>query len=326
MLCLAAGANPIIPTLINEIQVAPDSFERIEVNTRYWPGGALDFSGWRITTRAGTATIDSGVIASDTDSYVVLDRHNTTGTFSLADDYDVIVLQGAPYESVAVSYPGTQCNLAQCWRPPAGMSVARLTYAVTWPMPDIIYNWYFDATPSFGAANDDTLGGIFGTVRNQNAQPLCSAGVRISGPGGGNGFMTDAQGRYSAHPTGQGRFWVTATKGGQTGEYPESVAVAQNEFQDSIDIVVPYSGANEPPAVRLKLDWRGGWLRVTAAGPTQAELRTVNASGQVCGRLRATLAAGETELHPLAVLPAGVYLVQGTIGKEKVNRKVTVFR
>lgn len=32
-----AGANPIIATLINEIRVAPDSLEGIEINTRYWP-------------------------------------------------------------------------------------------------------------------------------------------------------------------------------------------------------------------------------------------------------------------------------------------------
>ena len=138
--------------------------------------------------------------------------------------------------------------------------------------------------------------------------------------------MTDLQGRYSAHPTGAGQFWITASKGGQSGEYSESVAVAQNEARNDVDIIVPYSGANEPPAVRLKLDWRGGWLRVSAAGPTRADLGVVNASGRVCGRLHTLLTVGETELHPLAVLPAGVYLVQGAIGKEKVNRKVTVFK
>lgn len=322
----AISANPIVPTLINEIQVAPDSLERIELNTRYWPGGYQDFSGWQVITNAGTAIVNGGVVATDTNDYVVLDRSNVTGVFSLGDVADVIVIKGASYESVAVSYPCTQCNLAQCWRPGAGMSVARLAYRVTWPEPDIIYNWYFDATPSFGAANDDTLGGIFGTVRNQQAQPLCSAQVRISGPGGGNVFWTNGAGMYYAHPTGQGTFWVTASKGGQTGEYSESLAVAQNESRNGIDIIVPYSGATEPPAVSLKLDWRGGWLRVSAAGPTQADLSMVNASGRVCGRLRTLLAAGETELHPLAVLPDGVYLVQGRIGKEKVNRKVTVFK
>lgn len=326
LLVASAAANPIIPTLITEIQVAPDSLERIELNTRYWPGGYQDFSGWQIITNAGTAVVDSGVVATGPDDYVVLNRSNVTGTFSLGDAGDVIVLKSAPNESVVVSYPSPSCNLAQCWCPPAGMSVARIVHTVTFPEPDIIYNWYFDATPSFGAANDDTLGGIFGTVRNQQAQPLCSAVVRIAGPGGGSAYWTDAQGRYAAHPTGQGTFWVTASKGGQSGEYPDSVHVAQNEFRDSINIIVPYSGTSELPTVRLTLDWRGGWLRVSADGPVRADLVAVNASGRVCGRLHTLLTAGETELHPLAVLPAGVYLVQGTIGKENVNRKVTVFK
>jgi hypothetical protein len=326
LLGAAVEANPIVPTLINEIQVAPDSLERIELNTRYWPGGYQDFSGWQVITSAGTAIIDSGIVATDTDDYVVLDRHNVSGTFSLGDSEDMIIIKGASHESVAVSYPGPFCNLAQCWCPPPGMSVARIVHTVTFPEPDIIYNWYFDATPSFGAANDDSLGGIFGAVLNQQAEPLCSAVVRIDGPGGGSAYWTDAQGHYAAHPTGQGTFWVTATKGGQTGEYPESVAVTQNESRDGIDIIVPYTGANESPAVRLKLDWRGGWLRVSADRPVRADLSVVNAAGRSCGRLRTMLTAGESELHPLSALPAGVYLVQGTIGKEKVNRKVAVFR
>ena len=325
LLGAAAEANPIVPTLINEIQVAPDSLERIELNTRYWPGGYQDFSGWQIITNAGTAVIDNGVVATGPDDYIVLDRNNVTGTFSLGDAEDVIILRGGPSD-VEVSYPSAQFTHAQCWCPPAEISVARIVHWVTLPEPAIIYRWYFDATPSFGAQNDDTLGGIFGTVRNQNAQPLCSAEVRISGPGGGNVFWTNGAGMYYAHPTGRGTFWITATKGGQTGEYPESVAVAQNEVRNDIDIIVPYSGANEVPEVRLKMDWRGGWLRVSAGGPTQTDLSVVNASGRVCGRLRTLLTAGENELHPLAVLPAGVYLVQGTIGKEKVNRKVTVFK
>ena len=326
LLGVAAWANPVVPTLINEIQVAPDSLERIELNTRYWPGGFADFSGWQIITNAGTGIVDSGVIATDTGDYVVLDRHNVTGTFSLGDTGDMIILRGAPYESVAVTYPSPFCDLAQCWCPGAGMSVARLAYTVTWPMPDIIYNWYFDATPSFGAQNDDTLGGIFGTVRDQNSQPVCSADVRISGPGGSNDFGTDGAGRYHAHPTGCGVFWVMANKNGQTGAYPDSIHVAQNEFRDSVNITVPYSGAAEPPKVSLKFDWRGNWLRVSAPEPALADLSVVNVSGRVCGRLHEMLAAGETELHPLGALPAGVYLVQGAIGKEKVNRKATVFK
>jgi len=327
LLLVAVGAaNPIVPTLINEIQVAPDSLERIELNTRYWPGGYQDFSGWQVITDAGTAVVNNGVAANGPDDYVVLDCSNVTGTFHLGDAGDVIVLRGTDNESLTVSYPSVGCDHARCWCPPAGMSVARIVYTVSQPMPDIIYMWYHDATPSFGAANDDTLGGIFGTVRNQQGEPLCSAVVRISWPGGVSGDWTDAQGCYSAHPTGQGTFRVTATIGGQSGEYPDSVFVAQNEFRNGIDITVPYTAANESPAVRLKLDWRGGWLRVSADRPLNAELRVVNAAGQLGRCLRVRLGSGETELRPLGNLPAGVYFVQGNIGKEKVNRKVTVFK
>jgi hypothetical protein len=119
---------------------------------------------------------------------------------------------------------------------------------------------------------------------------------------------------------------VSATKDGHTGAYADSVVLAENESRNGIDITVPYAGANEPPKVNLKFDWRGNWVRVSAPEPALADLRTVNVAGRVCARLHEMLAVGKTELHPLGVLPAGVYLVQGAIGKEKVNRKVTVFK
>lgn len=224
-----------------------------------------------------------------------------------------------------LSYPGPQ-GWDSCFRPPAGMSCVPHYYYEGPPGDQYLARLWFVAQPTFGGPNTDTSGRISGTVRNQNSQPLCSASVCISGPEGSTSTLSQSDGSYLLDWIGPGTFQVTATKEGHTGEYSDSVVLAENESRSGVDITVPYTGAAEPPKVNLKLDWCGNWLRVSLPEPALADLRTVNVLGRVCGRLHEMLAAGETELHPLGALPDGVYLVQGTIGKEKVNRKVTVFR
>jgi hypothetical protein len=328
LLGVAAWANPIPVAVLSEIQVAPDSEQKLEVNANYYPWIPVDMSGWRIITRSCTATVNQGVVIPDTGVYLVLDQHNLSGTFHLCPDSDEVTILDTSGHQIEdyLSYPaprGWEC----CFRPPAGLScVPHYYFEGIPPYPQYLARLWFVASPTFGGPNPDTAGSISGTVRDQNSQPLCSASVCISGPEGSTTALTQFDGGYVLDWIGPGVFQVTATKGGQTGEYLDSVVLAENEFRSGIDIIVPYSGAAEPPKVSLKFDWRGNWLRVSTPEPALADLRTVNVAGRVCARLHEMLRAGETELHPLGALPAGVYLVQGAIGKEKVNRKVTVFK
>lgn len=322
----AAAANPIMVAVLSEIQVAPDSDQKIEVCANYYPWWPVDMSGWQIITRTCTATVNSGVVIPDTGIYVVLDRSNTTGRFHLSPDSDDIIIQSGSSTEDFVSYPGPK-GWGTCFRPPAGMSVAPHYYIVGHPGEEYLERlWFVESLPTFGQANPETAGSISGRVLNQQAQPVCSAVVSISGPEGNTSVLSGSNGIYVVDWLGPGTFQVTATKSGQTGAYQDSVCVTQHGYRDSINITIPLSGVAQPSLVRVRMDWRGNWVRVSAPEPALADLRTVNVAGRVCGRLREMLRVGETELHPLGALPAGVYLVQGAIGKEKVNRKVTVFR
>jgi len=329
LLAAAVHANPIPLAVFSEIQVAPDSAQKLEVNANVYPWVPVDMSGWRIITRTCTATVNEGVIIPDTGVYLVLDQHNLSGTFHLDPDSDELTMvdsSGLQVEDF-LRYPGSQ-SWGACFRPPAGMSCVPHYY---FDSEHYLDRLWFVASPTFGSPNPDTAGSIAGTVVNQNSQPLCSASVCISGPEGSTSTLTQSNGSYRLGWIGPGTFRVTATKQSHTGEYPDSVVLALNEVRSGVNITVPFTGAAEPVgagprACPLRFDWRGNWLRVSAPEPALADLRVMNVSGRVCARLREMLRVGDTELHPLGALPAGVYLVQGAIGKEKVNRKVTVFK
>lgn len=202
-----AAANPILASFFSEIQVAPDSLERIEINPRVF-GVPYDLSGCTLVTNAGRAVVAPGTIIYSDTQYLVLDRHNLTGPFHLGDSSDHIWLRGARggdvWDLLYPSYYGGDAS--SCWTPPAGMSSA-----LVWTS-DSTVAWYTDATPTFGAPNDDSAGGIYGRVFDQDSHPVSQAWAQISGPyGGAWSLPTGADGRYWFHPTGLGTFWVTAT-------------------------------------------------------------------------------------------------------------------
>ncbi|MBM3323410.1 lamin tail domain-containing protein, partial [candidate division WOR-3 bacterium] len=117
-------ANPVAEYFLSEIQVAPDSLERIEVHmyTRERPF-PVDLSGWQVVTSSCTATVNDGIVLEDSNSYVVLSRENLTGPFSLPDDSGEIELWspgGGPMDW----YEYGRYN----WAPPAGMSATTHSY------------------------------------------------------------------------------------------------------------------------------------------------------------------------------------------------------
>ena len=324
-----AEANPIIATLVNEVEVAPDSQEWLEVNTRYWPDPYLDLSGWTITSRAGSATVNSGIVVPNESSSVVIDRTNTTGTFQFTDDYDEIhLISPDGVHDLMLAYPGDPAGYFWCWRPAPGQSCCRHAYWEGMPEPDLIVSYYLDATPTPGQPNDDSLGGIFGRITNQLAQPVCSARVHVGGIQGGAVAFSDPAGYYSFAPTGPGTFWVAASRAGYTsGYYPDSVHVATNETRNDVNITlssvsVLESGRRFSPL----LEWQGNVLDVKLCEAADADLRTVNMLGQVCWSLHVRLRAGTNRLAPVQDQPSGVYLVQGRVGAESVNRRITFVR
>lgn len=314
--CGVVVANPIPASFFNEIQVAPDSLERLELFPCQFRPPPIDLSGCTLVTRAGRAVIDSGVgIWSDSD-YVVIDRHNTTGTFSFGDDSDFVRLRGAQGGDMwGLIYPG------QCFAPPAGMSSA-----LVW-VDDSTTVWYCDPTPTFGAPNDDTAGGISGRVFDADSHPVSRAFACISNARGENYQSTGDDGGYYFHPTGPGTFWVTAQWQTYTGAYPESIQVSLHEARSGVDVYLPVTSVAETaPSTGFRIDWQARKLRIITSRPTFVDLRVVNALGRTCARVRHSVGAGTTDLEPEVALPSGVYLIQGTVGKEKVNRKVTVFK
>ncbi len=204
--CLLAFtyANPFIETLISEFQTAPDSLERIELHAipSYM---SVELGGWTITTNAGTATINPGMILPY-NGYVTIDRTNTTGIFSLNDVSDTIKLRDNQGHWLdAVCWP----KLLAWWRnapaPPYGGSSAIYRSNTYW----VETNWYIDSTPTFNAPNDD-WSSISGRILNQGGQPVRFAYVCAYGPTGGCDAESDSLGNYTVAGLGEGKYRVTA--------------------------------------------------------------------------------------------------------------------
>jgi hypothetical protein len=232
-------SNPIFVTLINEFQTAPDSLERIELHETPFMGGPIDLSGWTIITSAGTATINSGTILPY-DGYVIIDRTNTTGIFSLNDMQDSIILydnMGWIYDMV--SWHSLPARWGHAPAPPFGGSSA--IYHENWSAYVNPANWYIDSTPTFNQANDD-WSSISGRITNQSGQPV-RVEVCANGLSGGSADFSDSLGNYTIAGLGEGKYWLrTFSFNYPQGNYPESVSVGYNQHITGINITLPFSG------------------------------------------------------------------------------------
>ncbi len=277
LLLSCSGANPILETLVSEFQVAPDSAELIELhcNTSLQGGFPADLSGWAIQTGAGIALIDSGVVLETESSYVVIDRTNTAGTFSLDDSAGFVALLrpgGDTFE--LVRYPGDAgADRYETWTPPSGMSACLHCWTWGWPDPILFLDWYIDSSPTPGYENDDGEAQICGTVRDRNLNPVEEAEVRISGTDGYETFVSRPtfEGTFQFH-VGWGTFLVTAAKDGYLpGAYPESVTVHVDQEVHNIDIILYPLGVEESPAARQPEHTRGRTLLLDVLGRRVAD-------------------------------------------------------
>lgn len=338
LLPLLAAANPVLLQVMSELQVAPDSQERIEL---FPYSGVSSFpyplGGTTIRTNAGTAVINQGVQFDNESSYVVIDRSNTTGVFSLDDEADSIALEG-PWGTGWLRYPGNP------WRsntrslvPPVGMSSA----VYHWRegiYPDLydVYTWYLDSTPTFGAMNDDNAGGVFGTVMDDDSVGLAGATVTISGPNGAFTATTWSgppwpfpRGRYDQKPTGPGRFWMTVTLPHYSPwSAAESLELGTNELRQIDVVLVPDSVGVEEQAAETRgpqVVWRKREVVVHASEPARAVVSMFGGDGRQVWREVVMLERGANRLAVMPRPATGVYLVSVRSASATVSRKLVIF-
>jgi hypothetical protein len=245
-----AVANPVVEYFFSEIQVAPDSLERIELHM-YTPERAypVDLSGWSLTTSAGVAIIDSGTVLQDSDDFIIISRDNVSGPFALGDDSDNVLLEEG--SSLRDNYSYGRYG----WTPSAGMSVAIYTHwEGVWPDEYLVGDWYLDSTPTFDAPNDDHNGGIAGRVLDRYGQPLEHCWVRLQNAHGNGGVTCDSTGRYVMSPLGPGTYEVSAHSDSTylPAYYPEPCPIGVNGWLDSINMTMYPAGVAEEPLVTTK--------------------------------------------------------------------------
>jgi len=229
-------ANPIFDSYITEIQVAPDSMERIEIinpNDSLW----IDLSNCQIRTNAGIAIIDDSTIILP-NSYFVIDHSNTHGFFSLNDTTDSIILETSSVQGV-YKYPVLPAGYGQGPTPPFNGSVSFYTIG-----HDIFSyaNWYIDSTPTFGSENDD-WSSISGRVLDQDSNLAYYHEISATGPIGGiTSYPTQP---YYLQGLGAGKYWVQARFGYNWYAYPESIDLGYNEHLTGYDIIFPFDAVHE---------------------------------------------------------------------------------
>ena len=320
-------ANPVVEYFFSEIQVAPDSLERIELhmysNERPYP---VDLSGWHLTTNAGTATLDSGTVLQDSMDFEVISHENVSGPFALGDDSDDIWLEDPEHGGGDRYYWDGRYG----WSPPADMSVAIYTHwEGVWPDEYLVGVWYLDSTPTFGAPNDDGGGGIAGRVLDRFGQPLENCWVRLQNAHGNGDVACDSTGRYVMSPLGPGTYQVSALSDSTylPAYYPESVSIGVNKWRDSINMTMYSVGLAEghPTAEQAtSLHQRGRSLVLSAARPGTALVTVYDNLGRVRMSKEVALVVGKNELA-LPSLGSGIYFANCRFGGRTLNTKFVLY-
>jgi hypothetical protein len=319
LICGLAAANPVVVYAFNEIQAAPDSLERVEIYFRNFPT-PVDLFGWQLQTVAGTCTVQTHVV-TDTSTFAVLDRSNLGPRFTLGDSYDSLILcDPGGFAVTWLGYPTCSAG-PSCPAPLPGRSTAFYYNLIQqWPDPIEVVGWYSDATPTFGAANDDTAGGIRGIITDDRGQPVTDAWVEAEGPSGTYSGESDFSGSFEIHPTGPGTFWVTASRSGyERGTHDDSVVVEVNQWSAGINIVMARTGVLESPLARLPapgIHQQGRGLIVTGSGA----VTVLDLTGR---SVLSSLGIGSSVLD-LGVLRPGVYFVRLVNGGSTFSRKLVL--
>lgn len=175
-------SNPIMIKVINEFQAAPETAERIEFKWFQTPSSDTSFDphdlyGVSIITPAGTAVIDTHLILPR-NGFAVIDTGVLSGAFDLPDS--------AGYIKASQGWRDTVLYPSEVPTPVPGASAA-FFYVYYYNPTDgfsMHGDWYVDATPTFGTANDNYPGCIInGFVFDAQSQPINGAQIVVhAGP------------------------------------------------------------------------------------------------------------------------------------------------
>lgn len=205
---IALFANPIPLFEVKEIQVAPDSFEKIELKWYGWDGNDYILDDFMLITSDDTFFLDSGVCADSFSRIVLLSDSNVPG-FHLNDTQDSIIIKDTTFQEGRFIYS----PVVRYWdnsigpTPPPNTSASYVDIRVGYGMEGWIYypDWYIDSTPTFGNYNDDYPGcKMSGKVFDKDSVPVKGIKIHIRHPHGQYCYydceyedVSDTDGSYS---------------------------------------------------------------------------------------------------------------------------------
>lgn len=173
---LLVQANPIFTEILNEVQTDTLLGQKFElhhpcsliyniplINTQVYTPGSL------------AAYIDTNIIL-DTCGFAAIDTSTLSGDFFLQLDTGYLWVHKDEYFGDDIYYPYSGYYFAL--PPPEGASLSRY-YCRLQGFWSFLYDWYFDYTPTPGAANDDYPGCLvsghiyFNGMPAESAQVIC---------------------------------------------------------------------------------------------------------------------------------------------------------
>jgi len=173
MFLLVLLGNPAPEMMVNELSVAPDTSEGIEITGVFGP---YDLSGWTVMTDLCTTAVKQGVIMDGCDQPFFINSELLEGELHLGDTagfFKLVDTAGAIWIDFEY-YPGNESCEYGTVAPPWGWSASHFDNGISW-------YFYRDSTPTPGEPNDDLdTNRIYGVVRDgETGDPILGAEVFV---------------------------------------------------------------------------------------------------------------------------------------------------
>jgi hypothetical protein len=325
--------DPVVPTVFNEIQTAPDSLQQLEFKLEFGELAIID----SITTHMGTWKLNWQMLW---DEYRIF-RFPKDSLNKNNDTITVYWNYGTSFECGDRVYCSTQ------W-PPEGMSLSLLWFKGVRGMDE--NTWYIDPTPTFEAPNDN-WGMITGLIFDGADKPIDdSLHPKVFAAGGMHTYETYSSVFTYPWPPGSYVLVVTAGKyqlsaqanGYETQLYPDSVEVASGDTVTGIDFKLAPRGIKESQD-----RFRNGISLVTSANPAGSnieikfqipELQTVKLTVyDGIGRPVRTIVDGKTRAGEHQIrwdgknqsgqrVPSGLYFITLNAGTSALTKKIAIVK
>lgn len=218
-------ADPIVPTVINEVLIDQDSLAHIELKVE--PGFSSFHMDSILTSREKRTEVnwDDGI-------FQIVNNLLINRDYETIEVYGMMEYSTPLYRSISI-YPS---------KFPPGAS-----RSLIWYQPDIHdYHRYWDFTPTFGFPNDD-CGFVWGKVTDNEGKDLLGAMVKAVGPYDQDADDYEEWGeRKYELALAVGKYYLTAeAEGYKTQVYPESVEIKDGD-RIRIDFSLSPLGIEEP--------------------------------------------------------------------------------